>query len=96
MNDRFPHLLAFKSQNLQNLKQRPISKAPISMSSNPTQPIVTANNFGPAVNVTTWFLGSTAVLFVIARLTTKVALAQRIRIDDGLLITALVRLKGKR
>ncbi|CAD6581439.1 MAG: hypothetical protein ASARMPREDX12_000463 [Alectoria sarmentosa] len=60
------------------------------MSSNPTHPIVTANNFGPAVNVTTWFLGSTAVLFVIARLTTKVALAQRIRIDDGLLITALL------
>ena len=48
------------------------------------------------MNVITWLLGSTAVLFVIARLTTKVVLAQRIRIDDGLLILALVRLKGRR
>ena len=66
------------------------------MSLNATQPIVTARNFGPAVNVVTWFLGSTAVLFVITRLTTKVVLAQRIRIDDGLLITALVRISGQR
>ena len=63
------------------------------MASNATQPIVTPNNYGPAVHVLTWFLGSTAVLFVIARLTTKVILAQRIRIDDGLLVISLVRMK---
>ena len=60
------------------------------MSSTATQPIVTANNFGPVVNVITWFLGSTAVLFVIARLATKLVLAQSIRIDDGLLVTSLI------
>ena len=65
------------------------------MSSNATHPLVTANNFGPAVNVVTWFAGSTAVLFVIARLATKVVLAQRIRIDDGLLVTSLVRRKER-
>ena len=66
------------------------------MSSNSTQPVVTSNNFGPAVNVITWFLGSTVVLFVIARLVTKIVLAQRIRIDDGFLMLALVRMKEKR
>ena len=53
--------------------------------------MVTANNFGPVVNIVTWFLNATAVLFVVARFTTKIALNQRIRIDDGLLIIALVR-----
>ena len=60
------------------------------MSSTAAQPIVTADNFGPIVNVITWFLGSTAVLFVIARLATKLVLAQSIRIDDGLLVTSLI------
>lgn len=61
------------------------------MSSNTSQPTVTPNNLGPAVNVITWFLNATAVLFTIARLMTKIALNQRIQIDDGLLITAMVR-----
>lgn len=60
------------------------------MSSKDAQPIVTPNNYGPAVNVVTWFLGATTVLFVIARFTTKVALAQSIRVDDGLVFVALV------
>ena len=61
------------------------------MPSSTSQPMVAANNLGPLVNVITWFLNATAVLFVVARFTTKIALNQRIRIDDGLLITALVR-----
>lgn len=52
--------------------------------------MITKNNLGPLVNIITWFLDATAVLFVVARLTTKVALNQRIRIDDGLLIISMV------
>ena len=60
------------------------------MSSIAAQPIVTANDFGPVVNVITWFLGSTTLLFVVARLATKLVLAQSIRLDDGLLVTSLI------
>lgn len=58
------------------------------MSSNQT--FATANDAGPAVNVTTWFLGVAVVLFVIARLTTKIYLAQRLSLDDSFIITATV------
>lgn len=58
------------------------------MSSNQT--FATANNVGPAVNVTTWFLGVAVVLFVIARLTTKIYLAQRLSVEDFFIITAAV------
>lgn len=47
------------------------------------------------MNIVTWFQGSTAVLFVITRLATKVSLAQRIRIDDDLLIASMVRKKER-
>lgn len=58
------------------------------MSSNQT--FATANDVGPAVNVTTWFLGVAVVLFVIARLTTKIYLPQRLSLDDFIIITATV------
>lgn len=59
-----------------------------SMSS--TQTFATADNVGPAVNVITWLLGVAVVLFVIARLTTKVYLAQALGLDDSFIITAAV------
>ena len=65
------------------------------MSSNTSHHTVTANNRGPAVNVITWILNATAVLFVVARLATKLALNQHIQIDDGVLITSLVSDRSK-
>ena len=59
-----------------------------SMSS--TQTFATADNIGPAVNVITWLLGVAVVLFVVARLTTKVYLAQALGLDDSFIITAAV------
>ena len=59
-----------------------------SMSS--TQTFATANDVGPAVSVITWFLGVAVVLFVVARLATKLYLAQSLGLDDSLIITATV------
>ena len=55
-----------------------------------TQTFATANDVGPAVSVITWFLGVAVVLFVVARLTTKIYLAQSLGLDDSLIITATV------
>ena len=55
-----------------------------------TQTFATANDVGPAVNVVTWFLGVAFVLFVVARLTTKLYLAQSLGLDDLFIITATV------
>lgn len=55
-----------------------------------TQTFATADNIGPAVNVITWLLGVAVVLFVVARLTTKVYLAQALGLDDSFIITAAV------
>ena len=55
-----------------------------------TQTFATADNVGPAVNVITWLLGVAVILFVVARLTTKVYLAQALGLDDSFIITAAV------
>ena len=55
-----------------------------------TQTFATTDNVGPAVNVFTWLLGVAVVLFVVARLTTKVYLAQALGLDDSFIITAAV------
>lgn len=60
------------------------------MSLNSTQPVVTASNYGPVVNVLNWMLITVSVLAVLARLYTKLRTHRQLGIEDVFMIIALV------
>lgn len=55
------------------------------------QPIVTASNRGPLVNVLAWFLVIVSCLTTSTRIATKWLVSQTISLDDGMIIISLVR-----
>ena len=61
------------------------------MSANSHYSIATPDDYGPVINIITWFLLVTTTLAVIARIATKLAISRRIDADDYVTFVALVR-----
>lgn len=61
------------------------------MSTNDRHPIATPDDYGPVINIVTWFLLVTTTLAVIARIATKVVISRRTDADDYVTFVALVR-----
>ncbi|MCJ1246644.1 hypothetical protein MMC30_003853 [Trapelia coarctata] len=60
----------------------------MSSTSPPSQPLVTPDNYAPVVNVITWFLLAVNVLWVFARLVTRLILSRSLGRDDAVIVVA--------